>query len=128
MRSAPAIATTGAAARQRARRAMERLSLSESQSEDVRRLLRDEHRQLEAVRQALEDCRRELDRVLGRAVPDSAVVLELTLEERVLRARERALVADLERSLVALLRPEQATRLRGLAPAALGDMLVRLSA
>ena len=107
---------------------MERLSLSEAQSEDVRRLLRDEHRQLEAVRQALEDCRRELDRVLGRAVPDSAVVLELTLEERVLRARERDLVADLERSLVALLRPQQATRLRGLAPAALGDMLLRLSA
>jgi hypothetical protein len=107
---------------------MERLSLSESQWENVRRLLRHEHRQLEVVRRALDDCRRELDRVLGRALPDSELVLELTLEERVLQERERALAADLERSLVALLRPEQATRLRGLAPAALDDMLLRLSA
>jgi hypothetical protein len=117
-----------AAARQRARRAVQRLSLSASQAETVRRALRDEHRQLEAVRRTLNDCRRELDRVLGRALPDSALVLELTVEERVLKAREQTLAAGLERSLVALLRPEQATRVRGLAPGALDDMLVRLSA
>jgi len=115
-------------ARQRARRALERLSLSESQADGVRRLLRDEHRQLQAVRQALEVCRRDLDRALSRALPDSSLVLELTLEERVLKQREQALVAGFERSLVALLRPDQATRLKGLAPAALGDMLARLSA
>jgi len=116
------------AARQRARRALQRLSLSESQAESVRRLLRNEHRQLEAVRQVLGDCRRELDRALSRTPPDSVLVLELTAEERVLREREQALAAGLERSLAALLRPDQATRLKGLAPAALGDMLVRLSA
>ena len=32
----------------------------------------------------------------------------------------------LEQSLAALLRPEQATRLRALAPAAVGDMLGRI--
>jgi hypothetical protein len=116
------------AARQRARRALRRLSLSESQARSVRRVLRDEHRQLEAVRLALDGCRRELARALSRAVPDSALVLELTLEERVLEGREQALGASLEQSLVALLRPEQATRLRGLGPDSLGDMLVRLSA
>jgi DNA repair ATPase RecN len=116
------------AARQRARRALQRLSLSEAQAETVRRALRDQYRQLEAVREALDDCRRDLARALSRALPDSALVLELSLEERVLEERQQALAAGLERSLVALLRPEQATRLRGLAPAALGDMLVRLSA
>ena len=34
--------------------------------------------------------------------------------------------ARLERSMAALLRPEQATRLRALAPAAVGDMLGRI--
>jgi hypothetical protein len=116
------------AARQRARRALDRLGLSASQADDVRRLLRDEHRQLEAVRQALEVCRRDLDRALGRVQPDSSLVLELTLEERVLKQREQALAAGLEQSLVRLLRPDQATRLRGLAPASLGDLLMRLSA
>jgi hypothetical protein len=116
------------AARQRARRALQRLSLSDAQAERVRHLLRDEYRQMEAARQALDDCRRELGRALGRPLPDSGLVLELTVEERLLRERERALAAALERTLAALLRPEQATRLRGLAPSALGDMLVRLSA
>ena len=34
--------------------------------------------------------------------------------------------ARLERSVAALLRPEQATRLRALAPAAVGDLLARI--
>ena len=94
----------------------------------MRHLLRDDRRQLEAARQALSACRRELGRAMIGPSPDSTLVLELALEERVLEAREQELAGDLEESLVALLRPEQATRLRGLAPAALGDMLVRLSA
>jgi len=105
-----------------------RLGLSEVQAEALRGLVRDEHRRLEAARQALAECRRELDRALSRPLPDSATVLELTIEERVLEARERELASDLEGALVGLLRPEQARRLQGLAPAAFGDMLVRLSA
>jgi hypothetical protein len=53
-------------------------------------------------------------------------VLELTLEERLLEEKERAASVRLERSLAALLRPEQVTRLRTLAPAAVGDMLGRI--
>jgi hypothetical protein len=53
-------------------------------------------------------------------------VLELTLEERLLEQKERAASVRLERSLAVLLRPEQATRLQGLPPVAVGDMLGRI--
>ena len=73
-----------AAARQRARRAVQRLSLTEAQAEAARRLLRDDRRQLEAAEDLLAECRRELRAGPGRARPDSAAVLELTLQERLL--------------------------------------------
>ena len=50
------------------------------------------------------------------------------MQERLLARRERAAFARLERSLAGLLGPEQAVRLRSLAPLALGDMLGRLGA
>ena len=115
-----------ASARQRARRAFLRLSLTEAQAEEARLLLRDDRRQLEAVRALLAECRSRLHEVLAARSPDSALVLELTVEERLLVERERAIRARLERSMAALLRPEQATRLRTLTPAAVGDMLGRI--
>ena len=115
-----------ASARQRARRALQRLSLTPSQAESAARLLKDERRQLEAARQLLAECRRQLREALAVTLPDSANVLELTRQERLLQERERQLAANLERSLAALLRPEQAVRLRGLPPAAVGDMLGRI--
>jgi Spy/CpxP family protein refolding chaperone len=117
-----------AGARQRARRALRRLSLTPSQAQSVARLLRDERRQLETVRQLLAECRRLLREALAVPEPDSTNVLELTTHERLLLRRERQLVAQIETSLAALLRPDQAVRLRGLAPEALGDLLGRLCA
>jgi len=115
-----------ASARQRARRALRRLSLTESQAEEARRRLRDDRRQLEAAQDLLAECRSELREALAANAPDSALVLELTLEDRLLVERERAISTRLERSLAALLRPEQAARLSTLTPAAVGDMLGRI--
>jgi Spy/CpxP family protein refolding chaperone len=115
-----------AAARQRARRAVQRLSLTEAQAVAARRLLKDDRLQLEAAQGRLAECRRQLREALAAPGPDSAAVLELTLEERLLEEKERVASVRLERSLAALLRPEQVTRLRGLAPAAVGDMLGRI--
>ena len=115
-----------ASARQRARRAFLRLSLTEAQAGEARLLLRDDRRQLGAVRELLAECRGRLHEVLALRAPDSALVLELTVEERLLVERERAMSARLERSMAALLRPEQAKRLRTLTPAAVGDMLGRI--
>jgi Spy/CpxP family protein refolding chaperone len=117
-----------AAGRQRTRRALLRLSLSEAQEATVRRLLRDDRRQWEAVRQLLAECRRELGEALAARVPDSAAVLELSVQEKILDERERALYARMEERMAELLRPDQAARLRSLAPSALGDVLVRLCA
>jgi len=117
-----------ASARQRARRAVLRLSLTQAQAEEARRLLRDDRRQLAAARDVLAECRDQLREVLAAAAsaPDSALVLELTMEERLLVERERAMSARLERSMAALLRPDQAARLSTLTPAAVGDMLWRI--
>jgi Spy/CpxP family protein refolding chaperone len=115
-----------ASARQRARRALLRLSLTQAQVEEARRLLQNERRQAEMARELLAECRARLDEVLAAPGPDSALVLELTVEERLLVARESSTQARLELSMAAFLRPEQATRLRGLAPDAVGDLLVRL--
>jgi Spy/CpxP family protein refolding chaperone len=115
-----------ASARQRARRAVLRLNLTEAQAEEARLLLRDDRRQLEVVQELLAECRGQLHRVLTAPALDSALVLELTVEERLLVARERATAARLERSMAALLRPEQAMRLSTLTPAAVGDMLGRI--
>jgi Spy/CpxP family protein refolding chaperone len=114
-----------AAARQRARRAFQRLSLTEAQAVEARRLLKDDRLQLEAAQGRLAECRRDLREALAAPGPDSVAVLELTLE-RLLEEKERAASVRLERSLAALLRPEQVTRLRTLAPAAVGDMLGRI--
>jgi hypothetical protein len=94
----------------------------------VRRLLRDERGHLEAARQRLDECRRDLDAALAGSAPDSRTVLELTVEERLLVDKERALAARVEQRVAGLLRPEQALRLRALAPPALGDLLGRLCA
>lgn len=115
-----------ASARQRARRAIQRLSLTEAQAQEARRVLRDDRRQLEAARDLLAECRRQLRHALSAAPPDPALVLELSTQERLLESRERQLQARLEQSLAALLRPAQALRLHGLAPAALGDLLGRI--
>jgi Spy/CpxP family protein refolding chaperone len=115
-----------AAARQRARRALLRLSLTEAQAEGARRVLRPEQRQVRAAQEALAECRRQLCQALASPAPDSAAVLELTVQERLLERRARELVLAAERSLAALLRPEQAVRLRALPPAALDDVLERI--
>jgi Spy/CpxP family protein refolding chaperone len=117
-----------ASTRQRGRRAARRLSLTAAQAEEARRLLRDDRRQLEAAQALLAECRRELREALDSPAPDSARVLELSLQERLLEQKERAVFVRLERSLATLLRPEQAVRLHALAPVALGDMLGRLGA
>lgn len=117
-----------AADRQRTRRALRRLSLSEAQEARVRRLLGDDRRQWEAARQLLAECRRDLAAALTPSMPDSAVVLELSVQEKLLSERERALHARMEERLAQLLRPDQAARLRSLAPAALGHVLGRLCA
>jgi len=117
-----------ASARQRARRAQVRLRLTESQAETARRMLREDRRQLEAAKQLLGECRRELHEALAGPLPDSAEVLELTLQERLLQGRERALSARLEAELERLLRPEQVLRLRALPPAAVGALLGRICA
>jgi hypothetical protein len=115
-----------ASARQRARRAARRLSLTEAQAREARRQLRDGRRHLDAARVLLAECRDELRQALGSFAPDSARVLELSVQERLLAQREREAFARLERSLAGLLEPEQVARLRSLAPLALGDMLGRL--
>jgi Spy/CpxP family protein refolding chaperone len=117
-----------AASRQRVRRALVRLGLSRSQTAAMRRLLQDDRRCWEAARQRLSECRRDLAAALSGPTPDSLAILELTLEERVLADRERELTARLEERMAALLRPEQALRLRALAPPALGDVLGRICA
>jgi Spy/CpxP family protein refolding chaperone len=115
-----------AAARQRARRALRRLALTEAQEEEARRVLREDRRHLEATRAVLAECRRELRAALRASAPDSALVLELSVQERLLVQKERAASAELERSLAKVLRPEQTQRLRGLGPAAVGDLLLRI--
>ena len=116
------------AARQRTRRALQRIALTGSQTQRVRRLLQDDRRQWEAARQLLAECRRELGEALATPVPDSTVVLELAVQERLLQENESALSAQVEERMASLLRPEQAARLRALAPSALGDVLGRLCA
>lgn len=117
-----------ASARQRARRAVRRLSLTESQAQELRRSLRHERLQLEAAQGRLAECRRQLRQALAVPVPESPLVLELALEERLLVERARAVSAQIERSLAAHLRPEQAVRLRALPPAAVSDLLGRICA
>ncbi len=117
-----------AASRQRARRVLVRLGLTRAQAASVRRLLQDDRRQWEVARQRLAECRRDLAAALAGPAPDSLAVLELTLEERLLAEKERDLTVQLERRMAALLRPEQAVRLRALAPPALGDVLGRICA
>jgi Spy/CpxP family protein refolding chaperone len=117
-----------AASRQRVRRALERLDLTRAQAESVRRHLQDDRRQWEAARQRLAECRRDLEAALAGPAPDSLTVLELTLEERLLEAKERGLSAQVEQRMAELLRPDQALRLRALAPPALGDVLGRICA
>ena len=116
------------AARQRTRRALQRIALTGSEAETVRRLLRDDRRQWEAARELLAECRRDLGEALATPVPDSTVVLELSVQERLLLQKESALSARVEERMARLLRPEQAARLRALAPTALGDVLGRLCA
>ncbi|HSD25712.1 MAG TPA: hypothetical protein VLL75_00345 [Vicinamibacteria bacterium] len=107
---------------------MVRLRLTPAQAESVRKHLREDRRQWEAARERLAECRRDLGSALAAPVPDSLAVLELTVEERLLEQKERALSAEVERRLALLLRPEQAVRLRALAPPALGDVLGRICA
>lgn len=114
-----------AAARQRARRALRRLALTEAQAQEARLVLRDARRRLEAAQALLAECRRELHAALAAPAPDSALVLELSVQERLLVERERRASGRLEASLASLLRPDQARRLRALPPAAVGDMLGR---
>ena len=117
-----------AASRQRVRRALVRLDLTRAQAESLRRHLRDDRAHWEAARQRLAECRRDLAAALVGPTPDSLAVLELTLEERLLEERERALSAQMERRMADVLRPEQAMRLRALPRPALGDVLGRICA
>jgi Spy/CpxP family protein refolding chaperone len=110
------------------RRAIGRLRLTPAQADAVRELLREERRHWRAAQQLLVECRHQLGSVLAAPVPDSTAVLELSVQERVLEERERALAARIEEGLAALLRPDQAVRLRALAPVALGEVVQRLGA
>jgi Spy/CpxP family protein refolding chaperone len=107
---------------------MARLSLTQAQAEKASGLLRDDRRQWGAARQLLVECRRELGAALAAPVPDSAAVLELSVQERILEEKERALAVRMEEGMAALLRPDQVVRLRALAPVALGDVFQRLCA
>jgi Spy/CpxP family protein refolding chaperone len=107
---------------------MVRLRLTRAQTESARRLLQEDRRQWDAAQQLLAECRRALGAALHGPAPDSAAVLELAVEERLLEERERALCARLAERMARLLRPEQAVRLRALAPPALGDVLDRICA
>lgn len=51
------------------------------------RLPRDARRQREAARELLAECRRELREALSGPEPDPGTVLELSVEERLLRER-----------------------------------------
>ncbi len=51
------------------------------------RLPRDARRQREAARELLAECRRELREALAGPEPDPGTVLELSVEERLLRER-----------------------------------------
>lgn len=53
----------------------------------VGRLPRDARRQREAARELLAECRRDLHAALAEAEPDPTTVLELTVQERLLRDR-----------------------------------------
>jgi len=117
-----------ASARQRARRALRRLSLTPAQAQKLGRVIRDELRQMQAARGMLAECQRQLRDALATRAPDSMVVFELTVQERLLQRKERELMGALQRSLVALLRPEQALRLQTLPPSVLGDVLGRICA
>ncbi len=117
-----------AATRQRVRRALVRLGLTRAQAASMRRLLQDDRRRWEAARQRMAECRRDLATALAGPAPGSLAILELTREERLLGEKERELWAQLEERMAALLRPEQAVRLRALAPPALGDVLGRICA
>jgi Spy/CpxP family protein refolding chaperone len=107
---------------------MARLRLTEAQADRIRGLLREDRRQWQAARQLLAECRGELGAALAAPTPDSTAVLELSTQERLLEQRERALAGRLEERMAGLLRPDQAVRLRALAPSALGDVLGRLCA
>ena len=113
-RRAAASEAMRAIARQRARRALRRLSLTESQARRVRRLLRDGRPQLAAAEEVLEECRHDLGKALAAPEPDATLLLELAVQERLLERRGRELTVRLEESLAALLRPDQALRLRAL--------------
>jgi len=104
-------------ARQTIRGALRRLTLTEKQAQLVRLLLREDRRLREATEQLLAECRRDLRAALAPPQPDSLAVLELSIQERLLQERQRALPASLEERIAALLRPEQAVALRSLAPA-----------
>jgi Spy/CpxP family protein refolding chaperone len=116
------------AARQRARRALERIALTRSQAQQIHQLVRVDRRQWEEARRLLAECRRDLGAALAAPAPDSVAVLELSVQERLLEERERVLSAQVEERMVGLLRPDQAVRFRSLAPAALSDVLGRLCA
>ena len=115
-----------ASARQRARRALLRLSLTEAQAQEARRLLRDDRRQLEAARELLAECRRQLGAGARRPRPGLGAGAGADHAGAPARVEGAALQARLEQSLAALLRPAQAMRLHGLAPAAVGDLLGRI--
>jgi Spy/CpxP family protein refolding chaperone len=127
-REPPGGLAVSAASRQRVRRALVRLGLTRAQAASLRRLLRDDRRRWEAARQRLAECRRDLAVAIAGPMPDSLAALELTLEERLLAEKERELTVEMEKRTAALLRPDQAVRLRALAPPALGDVLGRICA
>ena len=104
-------------ARHTIRGALRRVALTERQAQLVRLLLREDRRQREAAEQLLAECRRDLRQALAPPQPDSLAILELSVQERLLQDRQRALTASLEQRIAALLRPEQAVALRRLAPA-----------
>lgn len=104
-------------ARHTIRGALRRVALDQRQAQLVRLLLREDRRQREAAEQLLAECRRDLRQALAPPQPDALAVLELSVQERLLQERQRALTACLEQRIAALLRPAQTVALSSLAPA-----------
>jgi Spy/CpxP family protein refolding chaperone len=90
------------------------VGMSPRQATRFRLAVRENHLQLQAVRQRIAECRRHLRRVLATPEPDSSAVLELLREEQILVERERRMGAGLEPVVAAILTPEQVDRLRRL--------------
>jgi Spy/CpxP family protein refolding chaperone len=83
------------------------LALSESQQEQVRKLMDEQRPEHEALREKLEKNREQLEQALETASPDPVAVGELAIEGHRLHEQERALREAQEKALRGILTTEQ---------------------